>query len=84
MPRTLTRALALSLILLCVCPFTAPFPTFDLHGSVIDEAKLTIDDVGLPVVYAISWRPAGQPITSSFVLQSQAHAGPAPALILRI
>jgi hypothetical protein len=84
MPRTLTRGLALLLVVMCVCPFTAPFPTLDLNGSITDDAKLTIDDVGIPTVYAISRRPSLPPVTSLHVLQAHAHAGPAPLLILRI
>ena len=84
MPRTLTRGLALLLVLLCVCPVTAPFPTFDLNGSITDDAKLTIDDVGIPAVYAISWRPSVEPLAFPQVFQLEAHAGPTPIVILRI
>ena len=94
MRRVIVQWWAVIFVVLCVCPVTAPFSTFDTagpHGMASDthdgvaSAKFLTDEAATPGVLPapsysfVPLQPVFRPLAPFY-----AYAGPVPSLILRI
>jgi hypothetical protein len=80
MNRVLLQIWAVVFVVLCVCPFTAPFSTFDVagpHDLVADNhagvasTKLASDESAIPAITVIAFMPG--PVEPDMIRGPQVH-----------